>query len=102
MTPQRVLVHHCEGAPDKTRRSDEPDRADEAVAWTGARPAGAMAAIQSNTPFKRTYEHLLHEGKAPMSALGAIMRKLLIVARGVLVHEEDYNPDRVSTPAESE
>ena len=63
---------------------------------------GAMAAIQSNTPFKKTYEHLLHEGKAPMSALGAIMRKLLIVARGVLVHEEDYNPDRVSTPAESE
>lgn len=61
---------------------------------------GALAAIRTDTPFKRTYQHLCHEGKAPMSALGAIMRKLLIVARGVLVHDEDYNPNRVSTPVE--
>lgn len=61
---------------------------------------GAMAAIRNDTPFTRTYEHLRKEGKAPMSALGAIMRKLLIVCRGVLVHDEDYNPDHVSTPAD--
>ena len=63
---------------------------------------GALAAIRTDTPFKRTYQHLCHEGKAPMSALGAIMRKLLIVARGVLVHDEDYNPNRVSTPVDPE
>lgn len=61
---------------------------------------GAMAAIRTDTPFARTYQHLRDEGKAPMSALGAVMRKLLIVCRGVLVHEEDYNPDRVSAPAD--
>ena len=59
---------------------------------------GAMAAIRTDTPFTRTYQHLREEGKAPLSALGAVMRKLLIVCRGVLVHGQDYNPDRVSTP----
>lgn len=57
---------------------------------------GAMAAIRVEGPFARTYQHLLDEGKAPMSALGAIMRKLLVVCRGVLINEEDYNPERVS------
>lgn len=57
---------------------------------------GAMAAIRVDGPFSDTYQHLLEEGKAPMSALGAIMRKLLVVCRGVLVNNEDYNPERVS------
>jgi len=57
---------------------------------------GAMAAIRADGPFADTYHHLLAEGKAPMSALGAIMRKLLVVCRGVLVNNEDYNPARVS------
>ena len=57
---------------------------------------GAMAAIRVDGPFAATYQHLLAEGKAPMSALGAIMRKLLVVCRGVLIHNEDYNPERVS------
>jgi len=57
---------------------------------------GAMAAIRVEGPFARTYQHLLAEGKAPMSALGAIMRKLLVVCRGVLINNEDYNPQRVS------
>lgn len=57
---------------------------------------GAMAAIRVEGPFASTYQHLLDEGKAPMSALGAIMRKLLVVCRGVLINNEDYNPDRVS------
>lgn len=60
---------------------------------------GAMAAIRVNGPFASTYQHLLDEGKAPMSALGAIMRKLLVVCRGVLINDEDYNPDRVSVHA---
>lgn len=58
---------------------------------------GAMAAIRDQGPFARTYQHLLDEGKAPMSALGAIMRKLLVVCRGVLVNQADYDPERVSS-----
>lgn len=57
---------------------------------------GALSAIRDNGPFARTYQHLLDEGKAPMSALGAIMRKLLVVCRGVLVNQADYDPERVS------
>jgi transposase len=57
---------------------------------------GAMAAIRVDGPFADTFQHLLDEGKAPMSALGAIMRKLLVVCRGVLINNEDYNPERVS------
>lgn len=60
---------------------------------------GAMAAVRVEGPFSDTYQHLLEEGKVPMSALGAIMRKLLVVCRGVLVSNEDYNPERVSTHA---
>lgn len=60
---------------------------------------GAMAAIRAEGPFQETYQHLLAEGKVPMSALGAIMRKLLVVCRGVLINNEDYNPTRVSVHA---
>jgi transposase len=60
---------------------------------------GAMAAIRAEGPFAHTYQHLLDEGKAPMSALGAIMRKLLVVCRGVLINNEDYDPERVSVHA---
>lgn len=56
---------------------------------------GAMAAIRAEGPFQETYQHLLAEGKVPMSALGAIMRKLLVVCRGVLIHNEDYSPERI-------
>ena len=63
---------------------------------------GAMAAIRDEGPFARTYQHLLDEGKAPMSALGAIMRKLLVVCRGVLVNQADYDPARVSAHSEHE
>lgn len=59
---------------------------------------GAMTAIRDGGPFAQTYQHLLDEGKAPMSALGAIMRKLLVVCRGVLVTQADYDPTRVSRP----
>lgn len=57
---------------------------------------GAMSAIRDKGPFAATYQHLLDEGKAPMSALGAIMRKLLVVCRGVLLANADYDPARVS------
>jgi len=63
---------------------------------------GALTAIRDEGPFARTYLHLQEEGKAPLSALGAIMRKLLVVCRGVLVTGADYDPERVSKPREPE
>jgi transposase len=56
---------------------------------------GAMAAIRTEGPFQETYQRLLAEGKAPMSALGAIMRKLIVVCRGVLIHNQDYSPELI-------
>ena len=59
---------------------------------------GALAAVRGDTPFRATYLHLRAQGKPPLSALGAIMRKLLVVCRGVLLHDEDYDPARVHKP----
>lgn len=55
----------------------------------------AMAAIRGDNTLARSYERLLEEGKAPMLALGAIMRKLLVLCRILLVCEQDYQSDFV-------
>jgi transposase len=55
----------------------------------------AMAAIRKPNTLSINYEHLLAEGKAPMSALGAVMRKLLVLCRAVLLSGEDYDPQHV-------
>lgn len=53
----------------------------------------AMSSIRGENSLARTYQHLLEEGKPPMVALGAVMRKILVLSRAVLVHEHDYVPD---------
>ena len=55
----------------------------------------AMSSIRGDNTLARTYNHLLKEGKEPMLALGAIMRKLLVLCRALLVHEQDYDPQFV-------
>lgn len=56
---------------------------------------GAMAATRGNNPLAQSYSHLLAEGKKPMVALGALMRKILACCRAVLVSEQDFDPDHV-------
>jgi transposase len=55
----------------------------------------AMASIRGENSLKRSYEHLVQEGKAPMVALGAVMRKILVLCRIILVSETDYDSNFV-------
>ena len=52
----------------------------------------AMAAVRSKTQLRQTYEGLLQQGKAPMVALGAIMRKLITIMRAMLLSNTKFNP----------
>jgi transposase len=63
----------------------------------------AMASIRGDNTLAKSYEHLLSEGKEPMVALGAVMRKLLVLCRALLVYEQDYDPKFVRSvpPMES-
>ena len=53
----------------------------------------ALTAVRGNNDLQRTYQHLLDEGKPPMVAIGAVMRKLLVVMRILLITETAYDPD---------
>ncbi len=52
----------------------------------------AMTAIRGQNQFRHTYQRLLTEGKPRMVALGAIMRKLLILMRAILISGKPYKP----------
>ena len=52
----------------------------------------AMADIQCNGFVKALYERLLERGHCRMSALGAAMRKLIMLAYGVLKSREKFDP----------
>jgi len=54
----------------------------------------AMSTIRCSNDFQRTYQRLLDQGKPPMAAIGAVMRKLLIVMRALLITGKPYDPDR--------
>ena len=46
----------------------------------------------------RTFANrLLANGKAPMQMLAAVMRKLLLLVRTLIVNECDYDPNYTST-----
>lgn len=53
----------------------------------------ALAAVRGSNTLSTSYEHLLREGKAPKSALGAVMRKILVLCRAVLLSGQDYDPN---------
>ena len=55
----------------------------------------AMVAIQGNPPLRKTYQKLIAQGKPKMVALGAVMRKLLVLMRAVLISGKPYDPNRV-------
>jgi transposase len=52
----------------------------------------ASNAIQYNPDMKAFYERLCKQGKVPRAALGAVMRKLLVLMRAVLVAGEAWKP----------
>jgi len=52
----------------------------------------AMSARTHNPQMRAIFERLVKEGKPPMLALGALMRKLLLLARTLLVQQIDYDP----------
>jgi transposase len=52
----------------------------------------AMSAIRFNAPLRAKYEALVQQGKAPMVALGAIMRKLLTIMRAMLLSNSKFDP----------
>jgi len=53
----------------------------------------AMAARVHNPQMRRFYLRLRANGKAPMAALGAVMRKLLLLARSLLINQTVYDPN---------
>ena len=53
----------------------------------------ALVTIRGSNDLQRTYQRLLKEGKSPMAAIGAVMRKLLILMRALLITGNPYNPD---------
>ena len=55
----------------------------------------AIVAIQYNPDAIRLYTRLLKKGKAKMSALGAVMRKLVHICFGVIKHQQAYRPQVV-------
>jgi transposase len=54
----------------------------------------AMTAIQFNPIIAAFYERLVAAGKTKMAALGACMRKLLMIAYGVLKSRTPFDPSR--------
>ena len=52
----------------------------------------AMVAIRGDNDLSATYQHLIAQGKSRMAALGAVMRKLLLVMRAVLISGKPYDP----------
>lgn len=57
----------------------------------------AMSAVRANPHLKQFAERLKAHGKTPMQILGAVMRKLLLLVRAVVVGECDYDPARHAT-----
>lgn len=51
----------------------------------------ALTAIKDNGHMQATYERLCAEGKPKMVALGAVMRKLLVLMRALLISQQPYN-----------
>lgn len=52
----------------------------------------ASCAVRFNPDMKKVYERLVSQGKERRSALGAVMRKLLVLMRALLKSDKDYIP----------
>ncbi len=52
----------------------------------------AMVAVRGKNDLQQYYVKLRDEGKSPMSALGAVMRKLLVLMRAILISGKPFDP----------
>lgn len=52
----------------------------------------AMVAIQGHNDLQRSYVHLCEQGLSCMAALGAVMRKMLVLMRAILISGQPYDP----------
>lgn len=52
----------------------------------------AMVAIRGNNNLRQTYLKLRQQGKSAMSAIGAVMRKLLVLMRAILISQKSFDP----------
>lgn len=59
----------------------------------------AMAAVRMEGPLRRIYLDLVARGKAKKAALGAIMRRLLLLMRAILKSGIKYDPDLMGRPS---
>lgn len=57
----------------------------------------ALTATRYNPIVKAFYDRLLEKGLCPMAALAASMRKLLMIAYGVLKHQQTFSPTGFQT-----
>ncbi len=55
----------------------------------------AMTSIRIEGPLQETYRRLIDRGKCPMAALGAVMRKLLLLMRSLLLANVCYEKNHV-------
>ena len=53
----------------------------------------ALSAIQKNPLLKEFYERLISKGKLKMVALIAVMRKMLVIAIGILRNDQPFDPN---------
>ena len=53
----------------------------------------AVSAMQHCPSMEKIYHQMLFQGKSKMSALGAIMRKLLVLMRAILIENAPYDPN---------
>jgi transposase len=63
----------------------------------------AMVVVRGDNDLQRTYRQLQKQGKSAMAALGAVMRKLLVLMRAILISGKPFDrrwkthPQRTST-----
>jgi transposase len=57
----------------------------------------AVVALRANPAVRAFAQRLLAAGKPKMAVIGAVMRKLLHQAHGVLKHQQPFNPNWAST-----
>lgn len=56
----------------------------------------AMVVIRRDNPLRAIYQRLIDQGKPKMVALVAIMRRLLVLMRAILISGTPYNPARIN------